>query len=168
MDITIMSVQPVGNYFVLNYVYLRRRAGDGWAGLHVLQGPQWRHVPLARRKCLHHWGGGHTQQSSGADWCGCVWCDSARWFLDLYTYCFNIYCQYAYWCWLSFSTLTHLSTYLIPGVEGKAGMAAIADTTGCFDCKNFLQKIQHALPPYARPVFLRVSPQVDTTGKQSH
>lgn len=53
----------------------------------------------------------------------------------------------------------------LPGVEGKAGMAAIADTNGRFDCNDFLQKIQRALPPYARPVFLRISPQVDTTGR---
>uniref|UniRef100_H3DMH2 Arachidonate--CoA ligase n=1 Tax=Tetraodon nigroviridis TaxID=99883 RepID=H3DMH2_TETNG len=52
----------------------------------------------------------------------------------------------------------------VPGVEGKAGMAAIADTTGSFDCNSFLQKIQRALPSYARPVFLRISPRVDTTG----
>lgn len=53
----------------------------------------------------------------------------------------------------------------IAGVEGKAGMAAIADTTGTFDFNDFMQKVQRALPPYARPVFLRISPQVDTTGK---
>lgn len=52
----------------------------------------------------------------------------------------------------------------VPGVEGKAGMAAIADTTGTFDCNSFLQKVQQALPSYSRPVFLRISPQVDTTG----
>uniref|UniRef100_A0A8C3AKR3 Long-chain-fatty-acid--CoA ligase n=1 Tax=Cyclopterus lumpus TaxID=8103 RepID=A0A8C3AKR3_CYCLU len=55
------------------------------------------------------------------------------------------------------------SAYL-SGVEGKAGMAAIADTTGNFDCNSFLQKVQQALPSYARPVFLRISPHVDTTG----
>lgn len=43
-------------------------------------------------------------------------------------------------------------------------MAAIADTTGMFDCNSFVQKIQRALPSYARPVFLRISPHVDTTG----
>lgn len=52
----------------------------------------------------------------------------------------------------------------VPGVEGKAGMAAIADTTGGFDPNSFLQKVQQALPSYSRPVFLRISPQVDTTG----
>uniref|UniRef100_G3P7E6 Very long-chain fatty acid transport protein n=1 Tax=Gasterosteus aculeatus aculeatus TaxID=481459 RepID=G3P7E6_GASAC len=52
----------------------------------------------------------------------------------------------------------------VTGVEGKAGMAAIADATGSFDCNSFLQKVQPALPSYARPVFLRISPHVDTTG----
>ncbi|XP_056143154.1 long-chain fatty acid transport protein 1a [Lampris incognitus] len=52
----------------------------------------------------------------------------------------------------------------VPGVEGKAGMAAITDTTGTFDCNTFLQEVQQALPPYARPVFVRICPQVDTTG----
>lgn len=53
----------------------------------------------------------------------------------------------------------------MPGVEGKAGMAAIADSALSFDCSDFFVKIQRALPPYARPVFLRISPHVDTTGK---
>ncbi|KAM3598443.1 uncharacterized protein V6R79_018075 [Siganus canaliculatus] len=52
----------------------------------------------------------------------------------------------------------------VPGVEGKAGMAAIADATGSFDSEGFLHKVQQALPQYARPVFLRISPHVDTTG----
>lgn len=59
----------------------------------------------------------------------------------------------------------YLFLCLTPGVEGKAGMAAITDATGSFDCSNFLQDIQRVLPPYARPVFLRISPHVDTTGK---
>uniref|UniRef100_A0AAQ5X6U1 long-chain-fatty-acid--CoA ligase n=1 Tax=Amphiprion ocellaris TaxID=80972 RepID=A0AAQ5X6U1_AMPOC len=52
----------------------------------------------------------------------------------------------------------------VPGVEGKAGMAAIANAAGTFDCNSFLKNIQRALPSYARPVFLRISPHVDTTG----
>ncbi|KAL7824484.1 hypothetical protein AOLI_G00328860 [Acnodon oligacanthus] len=52
----------------------------------------------------------------------------------------------------------------VPGVEGKAGMAAIADSTGSFDCETFLQEVQKSLPSYACPVFLRLSPEVDTTG----
>uniref|UniRef100_A0AAQ5Y7N8 Long-chain-fatty-acid--CoA ligase n=1 Tax=Amphiprion ocellaris TaxID=80972 RepID=A0AAQ5Y7N8_AMPOC len=55
------------------------------------------------------------------------------------------------------------SAYL-SGVEGKAGMAAIANAAGTFDCNSFLKNIQRALPSYARPVFLRISPHVDTTG----
>ncbi len=52
------------------------------------------------------------------------------------------------------------------GVEGKAGMAAIADSTGNFNCNSFLKEVQQALPPYARPIFLRISPCVDTTGEE--
>ncbi|KAG5832770.1 hypothetical protein ANANG_G00294660 [Anguilla anguilla] len=52
----------------------------------------------------------------------------------------------------------------VPGVEGKAGMASITDRTGQFDCATFLREAQKVLPPYARPVFLRISPQMDTTG----
>lgn len=52
----------------------------------------------------------------------------------------------------------------VPGVEGKAGMAAIADPENDFDCETFLRDVQNALPSYARPVFLRLSPEVDKTG----
>nr|AOW69616.1 long-chain fatty acid transport protein 1a [Lateolabrax japonicus] len=52
----------------------------------------------------------------------------------------------------------------VPGVEGKAGMAAIAHTEGQFDLDAFLIAVQKALPAYARPVFLRLMPSVDTTG----
>ncbi|KAK0131324.1 Long-chain fatty acid transport protein 1 [Merluccius polli] len=52
----------------------------------------------------------------------------------------------------------------VPGVEGKAGMAAIADTGRQVDMENFLQTVERALPSYARPVFLRLTPHIDTTG----
>ncbi|XP_051992961.1 long-chain fatty acid transport protein 1b [Xyrauchen texanus] len=52
----------------------------------------------------------------------------------------------------------------VPGVEGKAGMAAIADMTNNFDCEKFVRDVQSTLPSYARPVFLRLSPEVDKTG----
>ncbi|KAK6300948.1 hypothetical protein J4Q44_G00290460 [Coregonus suidteri] len=52
----------------------------------------------------------------------------------------------------------------LPGVEGKAGMAAIAEGADQFDFDVFLGAVQKALPPYARPLFLRLLPQVDTTG----
>ena len=43
-------------------------------------------------------------------------------------------------------------------------MAAIAHTGGQFDLDAFFIAVQKALPPYARPVFLRLMPSVDTTG----
>ncbi|KAM7393912.1 hypothetical protein PAMP_020748 [Pampus punctatissimus] len=52
----------------------------------------------------------------------------------------------------------------VPGVEGKAGMASIAHKEGQFDLDAFLIAVQKALPSYARPVFLRLVPSVDTTG----
>ncbi|XP_028678505.2 long-chain fatty acid transport protein 1a [Erpetoichthys calabaricus] len=52
----------------------------------------------------------------------------------------------------------------VPGVEGKAGMAAIADKSDSFDPVHFFTAVQKLLPPYARPMFLRISPEVDKTG----
>ncbi|XP_054859660.1 long-chain fatty acid transport protein 1 [Eublepharis macularius] len=52
----------------------------------------------------------------------------------------------------------------VPGVEGKAGMAAIADPEAKLNPNVLYQEMQKVLPPYARPIFLRLLPQVDTTG----
>uniref|UniRef100_A0AAQ4S104 long-chain-fatty-acid--CoA ligase n=1 Tax=Gasterosteus aculeatus aculeatus TaxID=481459 RepID=A0AAQ4S104_GASAC len=52
----------------------------------------------------------------------------------------------------------------VPGVEGKAGMAAIAHAGGQFDLDALWIAVQKALPSYARPVFLRLLPSLDTTG----
>uniref|UniRef100_A0A8D0FEX0 Arachidonate--CoA ligase n=1 Tax=Strix occidentalis caurina TaxID=311401 RepID=A0A8D0FEX0_STROC len=52
----------------------------------------------------------------------------------------------------------------VPGVEGKAGMAAIADPKAKVTPNVLYQELQKVLPPYARPIFLRLLPQVDTTG----
>uniref|UniRef100_A0A8C6VP79 Long-chain-fatty-acid--CoA ligase n=1 Tax=Naja naja TaxID=35670 RepID=A0A8C6VP79_NAJNA len=52
----------------------------------------------------------------------------------------------------------------LTGVEGKAGMAAIADPEAKLNPNVLFLEIQKALPPYARPIFLRFLPQVDTTG----
>uniref|UniRef100_A0A8B9NUH0 Very long-chain fatty acid transport protein n=1 Tax=Apteryx owenii TaxID=8824 RepID=A0A8B9NUH0_APTOW len=52
----------------------------------------------------------------------------------------------------------------VPGVEGKAGMAAIADPKAKVNPNVLYQELQKVLPPYARPIFLRFLPQVDTTG----
>ncbi|XP_049643655.1 long-chain fatty acid transport protein 1 [Suncus etruscus] len=52
----------------------------------------------------------------------------------------------------------------VPGVEGKAGMAAIADPQGQLNPDELYQDLQKVLAPYARPIFLRLLPRVDTTG----
>ena len=53
----------------------------------------------------------------------------------------------------------------IPGVEGKAGMAALAiDKSVSFDLDHFTQLVDMELPMYARPVFLRLQRSFETTG----
>uniref|UniRef100_A0A4W6C6B6 Arachidonate--CoA ligase n=1 Tax=Lates calcarifer TaxID=8187 RepID=A0A4W6C6B6_LATCA len=52
----------------------------------------------------------------------------------------------------------------VPGAEGKAGMAAIADPSHSTDLEKFVKDMDKALPPYARPVFLRFLPEVNKTG----
>jgi hypothetical protein len=50
----------------------------------------------------------------------------------------------------------------IPGVEGRAGMAAIvADPE--FDVAVLQQHVIERLPGYARPVFIRLAARIDTT-----
>ncbi|KAF5886999.1 long-chain fatty acid transport protein 4, partial [Clarias magur] len=51
----------------------------------------------------------------------------------------------------------------VPGAEGKAGMAAIADPDHTSDLGKFSRELEKALPPYARPVFLRFLPEVNKT-----
>jgi solute carrier family 27 fatty acid transporter 1/4 len=52
----------------------------------------------------------------------------------------------------------------IPGTEGRAGMAAILDPSESLDLANFTGVISKALPPYARPVFIRIVKSIDMTG----
>ena len=49
----------------------------------------------------------------------------------------------------------------VPGVEGRAGMAAIVEPTEGLDLNSFLSSIQKQLPSYARPLFLRLVAQVN-------
>uniref|UniRef100_A0A673B3W8 Long-chain-fatty-acid--CoA ligase n=1 Tax=Sphaeramia orbicularis TaxID=375764 RepID=A0A673B3W8_9TELE len=56
------------------------------------------------------------------------------------------------------------SAYLSGKTEGKAGMAAIADPSHSSDLEKFVKDMEKALPPYARPVFLRFLPEVNKTG----
>jgi fatty-acyl-CoA synthase len=51
----------------------------------------------------------------------------------------------------------------VPGADGRAGMAAITPETG-FDIKGLKAFLAERLPPYARPLFVRLQPQIETTG----
>jgi len=52
----------------------------------------------------------------------------------------------------------------VPGAEGKAGMAAIVETTGHFDLDIFLTNLRAQLPSYAIPLFVRLVESLDITG----
>jgi solute carrier family 27 fatty acid transporter 1/4 len=53
----------------------------------------------------------------------------------------------------------------VPGVEGKAGMAAIVEEAGKFDLERFLSRIRAELPAYAIPLFIRLVSTIDITGR---
>ena len=53
----------------------------------------------------------------------------------------------------------------VPGVEGRAGMAAIVAPNGGLDLTTFLTSVKKQLPGYATPIFLRLVQQLDLTGK---
>jgi len=53
----------------------------------------------------------------------------------------------------------------LPGVEGKAGMAALAvPSVAAFDLAALTALVDEQLPAYARPVFLRLQTTLETTG----
>jgi citronellyl-CoA synthetase len=52
----------------------------------------------------------------------------------------------------------------VPDAEGKAGMAALTLNSGeKFDVKGFSAYVERELPAHARPVFIRLQPQAETT-----
>jgi len=51
----------------------------------------------------------------------------------------------------------------VPNADGRAGMAALA-VSGDFDLAALRQRISERLPPYARPVFVRIVPAIELTG----
>ena len=55
----------------------------------------------------------------------------------------------------------------VPNTEGRAGMTAIAYPNGLTsdDLDKLATGISKSLPPYARPLFLRVLDIMDMTGK---
>ena len=54
----------------------------------------------------------------------------------------------------------------VPGADGRAGMAALALADGVeeLDLAGFSAHVCTSLPAYARPVFLRIQRELDTTG----
>ena len=55
----------------------------------------------------------------------------------------------------------------IPGTDGRAGMVAIV-ATDQFDLQAFSQRVEDELAFYARPIFLRMLPQMEITGTFKH
>jgi fatty-acyl-CoA synthase len=55
----------------------------------------------------------------------------------------------------------------IPGADGRAGMAALA-VTDVFDLAALHRHLDASLPAYARPVFLRVRTELETTATFKH
>jgi fatty-acyl-CoA synthase len=51
----------------------------------------------------------------------------------------------------------------VPGKDGRAGMAALV-VTADFDPQTLAQRLEGRLPAYARPVFLRLMPEMEITG----
>ena len=51
----------------------------------------------------------------------------------------------------------------VHGADGRAGMAALV-VEGAFDPKAFGEHVARELPAYARPLFVRLLPALDTTG----
>ncbi|XP_074653817.1 long-chain fatty acid transport protein 4-like [Tubulanus polymorphus] len=52
----------------------------------------------------------------------------------------------------------------VPGSEGKAGMVTIVDEAGTLDLNHLASACSKALPPYARPLFVRIKDHIETTG----
>ncbi|KAL7031358.1 hypothetical protein ACKWTF_006975 [Chironomus riparius] len=52
----------------------------------------------------------------------------------------------------------------IPGADGKAGMATIADADHKVDLDNLANELKESLPAYARPIFIRLGTNLDITG----
>jgi fatty-acyl-CoA synthase len=55
----------------------------------------------------------------------------------------------------------------VPGNEGRAGMAALVVDDG-FDRADLYAHVAQSLPSYARPVFVRISAEIEITGTFKH
>jgi fatty-acyl-CoA synthase len=57
----------------------------------------------------------------------------------------------------------------VPGADGRAGMALVVlDDGGRFQPSEYYAFAERALPPYARPAFVRVAAEMDVTGTLKH
>jgi fatty-acyl-CoA synthase len=65
----------------------------------------------------------------------------------------------------AFPGVKHANVYgvTVPATEGRAGMAALV-TEDELDLAEFRQHLMERLPPYARPLFLRIRKNMDLTG----
>jgi fatty-acyl-CoA synthase len=65
----------------------------------------------------------------------------------------------------AFPGIKHANVYgvRIPGAEGRAGMATVAGEEN-LDLLEFRRHLINRLPPYARPLFLRIRTNMDLTG----
>ncbi|XP_039717373.1 long-chain fatty acid transport protein 4 [Pteropus medius] len=52
----------------------------------------------------------------------------------------------------------------VPGTEGRAGMAAVANPAGSCDLEHLAQLLEKELPLCARPIFMRLMPELHKTG----
>ena len=60
---------------------------------------------------------------------------------------------------------TNVYGVVVPGEDGRAGMAAVVVSPGStFDAAAFWAHAERGLPPYARPAFVRLVPEMDVTG----
>jgi acyl-CoA synthetase (AMP-forming)/AMP-acid ligase II len=67
----------------------------------------------------------------------------------------------------SWPTAAEVNAYgvQIPGTEGRAGMVAmVLKSASEFDGESFRRHVDSSLPPYARPLFVRVRETLETTG----
>jgi len=67
----------------------------------------------------------------------------------------------------SWPSATEVNAYgvQIPGTEGRAGMVAmVLKKQQDFDGESFREHVDSSLPPYARPLFVRVREKLETTG----
>jgi fatty-acyl-CoA synthase len=70
---------------------------------------------------------------------------------------------------MAFPAILEATVYgvAVPGAEGAAGMAVLV-TQGDLNFAELRKHLMHRLPPYARPLFLRIRNGIDVTGTFKH